>query len=89
MKKYLFTTEDGVDIFEGDKYYTVNTVEHPIREETIKFFKERFNRDIPKTQSAGTIAGPYINPKATEPDGTIKYFFHKQNAVNFSKSLVV
>ena len=89
MKKFLFTTEDGVDIFEGDKYYTVNVKSYPTHEGLILFFKEKFNKNLPSMQHAGSIAGPYINRKWNEQDGSLKYFFYKENAVNFSKSLEV
>ena len=89
MKKYLFTTEDGVDIYDGDKYYTVNAKTHSTHIGLISFFKEKFNIDLPPIQHAGSIAGPYINRKWYEQDESLKYFFHRENAENFSKSLVV
>ena len=82
----LFTTEDGVDIYRGDKYYSVSTEDYKTHPGLITFFKEKYNLDLPKMQHAGTIAGPYINSKATEPDSVLKYFYHKENAENFAKS---
>lgn len=89
MKKFLFTTEDGVDIFEGDKYYSVNAETHATHVGLIFFFKKKYNVDLPSMQHAGSIAGPYINRKWNEQDGSLKYFFHKENAEKYSKSLVV
>jgi len=83
-KTKLFTTEDGIDIYKGDKYYTVNLVEHDIPEKIRRIFKLK----IKYKQPAGTIAGPYINPKWNEPTGTLKYFAKKENAENFVKKLL-
>ena len=79
MKEKIFTTEDGIDIYKGDKYFTVNLVEHDIPNKVRKLFKHK----LPEKQSAGTIAGPYTNPKANEQTGTLKYFAKKENAEKF------
>jgi hypothetical protein len=82
-KVKLFTTEDGIDIYKGDKYYTVNVVEHKVREDIRNFFMRWFKHEVPETHPAGTIAGPYINPKWNEPGGTLKYFGKRSNAEKF------
>jgi len=80
----LFTTEDGIDIYKGDKYYTVNLHEHEISDRVRRVFKHK----LPNVQPAGTIAGPYINPKWYEPTGTLKYFGERKNAEIFVKKLL-
>ena len=79
----LFTTEDGVDIYKGDKYFTVNLVPNKVRDDIRKFFMDKFKQEVPETHPAGTIAGPYVNPKWNEPTGTLKYFKKRSNAENF------
>ena len=64
----IFTTDDMVDIFEGEKYFSVN----------IEGYKSRFSDSfIPPFQ----IVGPYINPKASFKDsGIIRYFSTREAA---------
>ena len=75
----LFTTEDGIDIYNGIKYYTVNIFENEISDIVRKMFKHK----LPDKQLLGSIAGPYINPKWNHPTGTLKYFAKKENAEFF------
>lgn len=88
MKIKLFTTEDGIDIFNGDKYYTLNINNSIIDDKFLSMFSEKqrkiilkkyHNKVIPKNR----IAGPYINPKATEQTDDIKYFSTKEAAEEF------
>lgn len=71
--KVLFTTEDGFEIREKDKYFSVKIREYPRH----PVFKGK------KPVPLYSIAGPYINPKATEPTGDILYFFKKENAEKY------
>jgi hypothetical protein len=58
----IFTTEDLVDIFPGQKYFSVNIESYPSR------FSDSI---IPPFQ----IVGPYVNPRAEFSDsGILKYF---------------
>ena len=72
MKK-IFTTEDGVDIYPGDRYFSVKVKEypqHPVHQN---------KKPIP----LWSIAGPYINPEAHNPTGDIKYFSTRESAEEF------
>jgi len=80
----IFTTADGVDIYKGDKYFTVNLVEHDISDKIRSMFKHK----LPDKQPAGTIAGPYINRKAHEQTDSLKYFAYRENAVKFAEELL-
>lgn len=62
LKQPLFTTEDGVDIFESDKYYSIG---------------------IKNVNNLFKIAGPYINPQATNPTGDILHFSTKEKAEEY------
>ena len=75
--KVLFTTEDGYGMTENDKYYTVKVEEYPQH----PFFKNK------KPSPLYSIAGPYKNPKATEPTGSILYFFKKENAEKYVENM--
>lgn len=68
----LFTTNDSVDIFEGDKYFTVNINEHKISS------KDK-THVVPKL----SIVGPYINRQALNPTGDILYFSSWDKASDF------
>ena len=68
-----FTTEDGFPITENDKYFSVKIREYP----QYPAFKGR------KPVPLYSIAGPYRNPKATEPTGDILYFFKRENAEKY------
>lgn len=68
----LFTTHDNVDIFKGDKYFTVNLQEQQI------VYKGKTNI-VPKL----SIVGPYINRQALNPTGDILYFSSWDNAYDF------
>jgi hypothetical protein len=71
--KVLFTTEDGFKITENDKYFSVKIREYQQHQS----FKGR------KPVPLYLIAGPYKNPKATEPTGDILYFFKRENAEKY------
>lgn len=86
-KKFLFVTEDGVNIYQGDKYYTLAVKEHETHEGMRRFFKDKFNTDIPLTKPAGSIVGPYINPKWDENSGILKYFAKRENAEKYALTL--
>lgn len=66
----IFTTEDSVDIYPGDKYFTVKVREYP----TPKGLKEA---------PMWSIAGPYVNPNAHEQTGDIKYFSTREAAEKY------
>ena len=71
--KVLFTTEDGFEITRKDEYFSVKIREysqHPA-------FKDK--TPVPLY----SIAGPYRNPKATEPTGDILHFFKRENAEKY------
>ena len=74
--KTLFTTEDGFDITAKDKYFSVKVKEYPKH----PVFKDRTPTPL------YSIAGPYQNPKATEPTGDILYFYKRENAEKFVES---
>ena len=71
--KVLFTTEDGFPITKNDKYFSIKIKEYPQH----PVFKGK------KPVPLYSIAGPYRNPKATEPTGDILYFFKRENAENY------
>lgn len=73
MKK-IFTTEDMIDIFPGEKYFSVNT----------EGYKSQFSDSfIPPFQ----IVGPYINPKAAIKDsGIIRYFSTREAAQDWIRN---
>ena len=76
MSKVIFTTQDGYDITEGMKYYSVKVKEyesHPALKK-LKCFKE---------PPLWSMCGPYINPLAHKPTGDIAYFYKKENAIEF------
>jgi hypothetical protein len=65
----LFTTEDGMDIFEGDMYYSVNTV-------SIITYLGIYTPRL-------TIVGPHENSDATNPNCYFKFFSTKYSAQKF------
>jgi hypothetical protein len=73
MKKVLFITEDGYEITEKDKYFSVKVKEYPQH----PLFKNK------KPSPLYSIVGPYRNPKATEQSGDILYFYKRENAEKF------
>jgi len=63
----IFTTDDSVDIFSGQKYFSVN----------IESYTSRFSDSIiPPFQ----IVGPYINPRAQFRDNGIMRYFSTRSA---------
>jgi len=83
----IFTTYDKVDIYKGDKYFTMRPECFKMDDEYIKKFplviQKRLrlypDRILPKHR----IAGPYINPKAHEQTGEILYFSTREAAENY------
>jgi hypothetical protein len=73
----LFVTEDGYGITASDRYYSVKVGEYPQH----PAFAGR--KQIP----VGTVAGPYVNPKAAEPTGDILYFYKEENARAFAEGM--
>ena len=76
ISKIIFTTKDGYDITEGQKYYSVKIKEY----ETHPAIKKLKSFKKPPLWS---MCGPYINPGAHNPTGDIEYFYKKENAVEF------
>lgn len=76
LKQSLFTTEDGVDIYENDRYYSIAIKDHDLHPK----IKKLFNINKP---TLWKIAGPYINPKATEPTSDVLYFSTKEAAEEY------
>jgi len=88
METKIFTTEDGIDIYKGDRYYTMRVVEGIIPDYVLNCFKPKMRENIlrknpEKIAKAWGIVGPYINPKAHEQTGDIKYFSTKEAAQEY------
>jgi hypothetical protein len=87
MKQKLFTTEDFVDIYPGDKYFCVTTKDIQIQQSILDRFaaafqeivlKKRPNKIIP----AFSIAGPHKDYKRIE-ESNPKYFSTHLAAAEF------
>lgn len=76
MGRIIFTTNDGYDITEGMRYYSVKIKEwetHPYIKKLKRF----------KKPPLWSMCGPYINPMSHKPDGTLVHFYKKENAIEF------
>ena len=76
LNGHIFITEDGVPIYQNDKYYQVNTVER-----ITTFANGKVRKRLPYT----TILGPTINPYAHKQSGDIKYYSTYEAAANACK----